>query len=161
MTSTKTAARPELAGLAQIVERLRLLEQRPPGRPGFDGAPGRDGRDGIGAAELAGVLRAVNELAQRVDALEQHAARQGPRDREDAQLLHTLATATQGLPFRTADLLHHARVEPTLRPALDAATVRGVHELGCWLRRMAGCHAGVVVERLPRRHWRIRDISHT
>jgi len=105
----------------------------------------------VGCAKLAAT---VATLEQRIAALE--AAR--PRDVLDTELRRLLPVHTRNpetgimLPFRTGDLLCHARDHaPDLYRALQAATIQTAGELGCWLRGQVGTRDGVHIERRGKR----------
>jgi hypothetical protein len=99
------------------------------------------------------------EIERRLAHLEQLERGRGGYAGADLALLHVLASSTQALPFRAADLFRHAAVDDELRAALDGAFIDTVASLGCWLRRMAGSREGVTVERRGRR-WRVTHRSH-
>jgi hypothetical protein len=94
-------------------------------------------------------------LAARVAALEAAA----PRDEQDAELRHQLATSTQALLFRSKDLYAHGGVDAALRRALVRADCCDAEAIGLWLRRERGTRDGIRIAREGRK-WRVMHVAH-
>lgn len=118
---------------------------------------------GITSRQYAVLLEAVLRLEGKVDALAVAVDRTGPRDRQRARLVVTMAARVGARSFTAADLLKHARpeVDPDLGAALADCLIDSPKQLGRELRRLEGRPiAGFIVERVADGRdgiaWRVR-----
>ena len=115
-------------------------------------------RDTAALEQRVAVLEQAHvQLVARLAALEARS----PRDQADQQLEHAIATATERLPFRSAQLLALARVTPELWAALLEVGLQTPDEVGAWLRDRKGTRHGIDVCRLRGRQWRVTYTSDT
>ena len=104
------------------------------------------------------------DILARLTAVESEVRRlrrtSGPRDRLDVDVLHAIADATGGVPFRARDVFVRAELVDGLDGVLTEAFVTSSKSLGKLLTRCAGMALpdGLIVERLHvrgRSHWRV------
>ena len=111
----------------------------------------------------ADVARLFEELRTHRAILEQLLARQGVQDGRDVDLFVRIANAVAGESFTAKDVMDHAKAQPDLQTAMEAADVETPRELADAFRRLEGVPiAGLVLTRGQKiargRAWSIRAL---